>query len=346
MSDVIPTAAPTLPDGPGAFPGDLFTAELVDLGAQEDPRFAGVLTPRPEIGAARPGATATFLDNAEAYYERHQDFDDWMHPLRAALDRAGVRDAGTIVEYGCGFGNATLPLLQLFPQAKVVASDISPNLLAILHRLLVARGERERCVPVALDAHKPYLLDGVADLVMGSAILHHLAEPGLLVQAAMRVLKPGGWAVFFEPMEAGYAMLRLVIRDLCQDAAVREFQSPALTWLAEISVEWTLQIKRDGLPGWRDLDDKWLFPRSTLERFADEAGAELVVMPMGGRGSPEPFRSMLRYILKGWRGLDPDDAAMMPAWAWDIVRRYDQDYFSEDFRTDLLMEATVLFRKR
>ena len=102
----------------------------------------------------------------------------------------------------------------------------------------------------------------MADLVLGSAILHHLVEPGRCVEAAIRALKPGGSAVFFEPFEAGHAISRVIIAEICRAAAVKEFSSPALTWLAEISVEWNLQIQRDKLPGWQELDDKWLFPRS------------------------------------------------------------------------------------
>jgi SAM-dependent methyltransferase len=325
----------------------MFTTPLADLGAHEDPAFAGVLTPEPEVGAERPGASATFLDNAEAYYERHQGFDYWKAAFSIAFEHIGLKKADLIVEYGCGFGNSTLPLLELFPDSRIVAVDISPNLLAILKRLLDARGLAARCLPIALDAHKPYVRDGIADLVAGSAILHHLTEPGALVQAAMRVLKPGGVAVFFEPFEGGYALLRLLIRDICREAALREAVSPAFTWLAEMSAEWNLQIQRDQLPGWRDLDDKWLFPRSVLQQIADEAGAELIVKRLDSfQGRKDLFRANLGYQLRDWRGLDPDDPAVMPPWAWEIVDRFDNDYFSVGLKEDLLFEGCVIFRKR
>jgi ubiquinone/menaquinone biosynthesis C-methylase UbiE len=330
-----------------AFAADAFTSPLIDLGEHESPRFAGVFAPQPEVGARRPGASATFLENAEAYYERHQGFDYWKKVFEHALRSVGVTKADLIVEYGCGFGNGTLPLLELFHDARIVATDISPNLLAILKRLIDARGLSDRCVPVALDAHKPYVREGTADMVAGSAILHHLAEPGELVKAAMRVVKPGGVALFVEPFEAGHALLRLIIREICQEAARREFASPALTWLAEMAVEWNLQIQRDRLPGWRDLDDKWLFPHSVLRDFADRAGSELIVRPIGnGLETDEPFRSQLSYKIRHWRELDPDDPTIMPPWAWDIVRRWDREFFSDGLKEDFLFEACVIFRKR
>lgn len=329
------------------FAAELFTAPLVDLGEHEDPQFARVLTPAPEVGAEKSGASATFLENAEAYYEKHQGFIYWKSKLQEALELAGVASAETIVEYGCGFGNSTLPILELFPQARVVSLDISPNLLAILQRLLVARGLEDRCTPISLDVHKPYIKENVADLVVGSAILHHLVEPVRCVDAAMRVLKPGGSAIFFEPFEAGHSMLRLLIRDLCQAAAIKPFSSPALTWLAEISAEWMLQIKREKLPGWRDLDDKWLFPRVVLQNIADQVGAELRIKSLYNHQlAPNVFATQLRTLLKSWRGLDPDDPTMMPPWAWEIVALYDDELFSAGLKEDFLFEGIVIFRKR
>ncbi|WP_425328518.1 class I SAM-dependent methyltransferase [Rhodopseudomonas palustris] len=60
-----------------------------------------------------------------------------------------------MVEYGCGFGNATLPMLDIFPDAKILATDISPNLLKILEGLLSSRGLEDRCVAIAMDAIRP-----------------------------------------------------------------------------------------------------------------------------------------------------------------------------------------------
>jgi len=329
------------------FASELFTAPLVDLGQHEDPRFAGVLTPAPEVGAQRLGVTAEFLENAEEYYQRHQAFDYWKSVLRSVTTPLNIGQPKTIVEYGCGFGNSTLPLLDLFPSANLVAMDISPNLLAILQRLTAARAFDDRCVSVAADAHKPYVKSDAADLVVGTAILHHLVQPEKLIEAAIRVLKSGGYAIFFEPFEAGYAVLRLIIRDICREAAIREFASPALTWLAEMSTMWLLQIKRDKLPGWENLDDKWMFSRPYFEAVAERVGADLTIQrTVNSRTVPRPLLHMLRHIVKNWRGLDPDDEAVMPAWAWSIVDQYESEYFSDSMKEDLLFAGNVIFRKR
>jgi SAM-dependent methyltransferase len=305
-----------------------------------------VLCPEPEVGSARVGASATFLENAEDYYARHQGFEYWHAAFRNAFQHLGLSRADLIVEYGCGFGNATLPLLEMFPGSIVLATDISPNLLAILKRLIDARGLEDRCVPVALDAHKPYIKPGIADVVAGSAVLHHLADPGAFLKAAMRVLKPGGVAVFFEPFEVGHALLRLLIRELSREAAVREASSPALSWLAEMAVEFQLQTKRDLLPGWHDLDDKWLFTRSHLQRFADQADAELLIRAISPESFDKPFRNTVTNMIRDWRRLDPGDLTNMPPWAWNVIDYYDAEAFSSELKEDLLFEGCVIFRKR
>lgn len=221
------------------------------------------------------------------------------------------------------------------------------NLLAILNRLIANRGYADRCIAVAQDAQKPFLEPGIADLVVGSAILHHLVEPGKCVEAAMRVLKPGGLAIFFEPFEAGHALARVIIAEICQRAAVLEFMSPALTWLAEISAEWNLQIQRDKLPGWTNLDDKWLFPRSVLHKIADDVGAELITAPiLEAEFVERPFASNLRYFLKSWQGFDPNDETILPKWVWDIVDKYDSSFFSAGLLEDFQFQGSVVFKKR
>jgi hypothetical protein len=64
------------------------------------------------------------------------------------------------------------------------------------------------------DAGKPYIKDGCADLVFGAAILRHLVEPGKFIASALRVVRPGGSAFFFESFEGGLAILRLILHEV------------------------------------------------------------------------------------------------------------------------------------
>jgi SAM-dependent methyltransferase len=318
----------------------LFKFPLVDLGEFEAPQFSRVLAPTPEIGVRREGVDAQFLDNAEAYYAKYQGFDYWRRLIEIMAERIELRQPSVIVEFGCGFGNSTLPLLDLFPAAKVIATDISPNLLAILNRLLVARNLQDRCIAVAMDAQKSLIAPQSADLVIGSAILHHLADPGVFAKRAFEILRPAGVAVFFEPLEGGYSMLRLICQEIDREAGWRGEQAPTLAMARRVAASLEPQIFRDAMPGWKEVNDKWVFPRSVLDRLANSVGAELLIYPL--HDNVRPFRRMFTYMLETYGNHKTSD---LPQWAWDIFDRFDTMTFSPEMLSDLALEACIIFRK-
>jgi ubiquinone/menaquinone biosynthesis C-methylase UbiE len=318
-----------------------FSGPLTDLGEVEDINFKGVLTPQGEVGKKREGVNAAFLEDAEDYYLKHQGFEYWKMLFAAAFKKIGLEDAPLVIEYGCGFGNSTLPLLDLLPTSAIIASDISPNLLAIAKRLVDRRNFEDRCLLVAMDAQKPFIREGIADLVVGSAILHHLADPHLFVAAATRVLKPTGSAIFFEPFELGNALLRMLSLDIVAEAAKREETNAAIEWLPNLATALNLQIRRDRDLGWRDLDDKWVFPRSMLQDMADACGCDLITYPL--EAASGKFRSQFEYMLNNFAQIHP---CTLPSWAWAMIDRLDTDIFSPASMRDVIISGAVIFRKR
>jgi len=319
----------------------IFRTKILDLGKIANAKFAGVLTPEPELGSTKEGVDAVFLENAEDYYAKYQGFSYWKMLIEQATSKIAIRNPSLIVEYGCGFGNSTLPLLDLFPNAQIVATDISPNLLAILKRLLATRGETARCIAAAMDAQKPYLHDGIADLVVGSAILHHLADPGIFVRRAMEVLKPGGAAIFFEPFEAGNAILRLICLEIDDEATRRRIiGNRAIDWLRAIPDQLEPQIFREQLPGWRDRNDKWAFPKSVLERIAHNIGMDLTIYPI--HDNKGQFTRHFAYMMETYAGIPKSE---LPDWAWSVFDRFDTQVFSPEMLTDLPLEGCVIFSK-
>ena len=139
--------------------------------------------------------------------------------MQSELEALGIEPSGIAVDFGSGFGNTVIPLLENYRDLSIVATDISPDLLAILLREAGKRGIRDRCAAVSLDAQRDYFAEGFADIVFGGAVLHHLAEPEALLTTVMRVLKPGGHAIFFEPFENGHSVLRLAYEG---DSSARE----------------------------------------------------------------------------------------------------------------------------
>ena len=117
---------------------------------------------------------------------------------------------GIILDYGCFDGDESAKYIQ-FGALKVYGIDISD--VAIERARQKKLGDRAEFL--AGDAHNlPYENDKF-DLVFGRAILHHL-ELKIALQEVYRVLKPGGIAIFIEPL--GGNPLAKLIRALTPNA--------------------------------------------------------------------------------------------------------------------------------
>jgi len=101
-----------------------------------------------------------------------------------------------VLDYGAGIGQYSLFLAR--HGAKVVGIDISPTAI----ELATQRARKEGLDNVtfrAMDAEHLEFEDHSFDIVCGAGILHHLHLPAALAEV-LRVLKPGGKAIFREPM--------------------------------------------------------------------------------------------------------------------------------------------------
>ena len=118
--------------------------------------------------------------------------------ISRALCTAGrSRRSPTIPRHRLGLGQSVFPCLELMPSCRIVATDLSPNLLRIL---LDHVNGRNRCagqvVPVCMDATRDYYRAGSFDLRHWGRHPASPADPLAAIQAARERLSPAGTPSF------------------------------------------------------------------------------------------------------------------------------------------------------
>jgi SAM-dependent methyltransferase len=109
---------------------------------------------------------------------------------------------GDALEIGSGTGYFSLNLMQLGLIERLVATDISPGMLAKL--TATAEGLGLEIQTQACDAEALPFEDESFDLVFGHAVLHHLPHLDAALAEFRRVLRPGGRLVLCgEPSRYG-----------------------------------------------------------------------------------------------------------------------------------------------
>ncbi len=319
----------------------VFAEPLIELGT-ETPAFAGIYTPKSFHGATKVGVTSQFLENAEQYHKSYFDTSYWNFLLGNALDAAGSPGPPKrIIDIGSGSGNSVIPLADRFPHAEILATDISPQLLAILRDYLRKRTDGdERFGLVCVDAMAANYQAEVADLAVGAAILHHILEPERVLASCFRALAPGGWAIFFEPLEAGNALLKLTYRRIFCEASAAERATPGFRFIERMLEDYKRRERPSSDPMYRELDDKWMFTRTYFDRLRAKQGwSELITYALNV--SPTGLRDQATVHLRLGAGLTAD---ALPTWAWSIIDETDAGV-SDDLRRELAQESAVLLRK-
>ena len=131
---------------------------------------------------------------------------DTCYPLEYAFHLLGDVRGKDVLDLGCGSGENTLLLAHR--KAKVIALDISPDLIHVAKRRMSINAVFNDVEFLTASAHDLPLPNESVDVVFGIAILHHL-DMAIISAQVMRVLRPGGRAIFQEPMRDS-GMLRIV----------------------------------------------------------------------------------------------------------------------------------------
>lgn len=156
--------------------------------------------------AERHRVEASFHDHKYATggsFPRHYRINPTVPVFERMMDSLGELQDRRVLEYGCGTGWITTQLASR--GASVSAFDISPEAVAQTSAALQSAGLASRCSVAVMGGEQLQYPDGFFDLAVGFAILHHLELTSAL-RELHRVLKPGGRAVFAEPLKSNPAI--------------------------------------------------------------------------------------------------------------------------------------------
>ncbi|MFT3841429.1 MAG: class I SAM-dependent methyltransferase [Myxococcaceae bacterium] len=138
------------------------------------------------------------------------------------LKRYGFSGGISVLDAGCGTGEATFKLAELYPQAKLLGVDIIDASLARGRQKCAAFGERVRFENRSVFELK--LPDASFDLVVSRHVIHSIPHPEKVLAELKRVTKKGGR---LHVIAEDYGMIHFPDRSLSADrfwyTATREF---------------------------------------------------------------------------------------------------------------------------
>jgi len=130
-----------------------------------------------------------------------------IFPLEYAYALLGDIEGKRVLDLGCGSGENSFLLSKRGGQ--VVAVDISESLIALAKQRTVLNGGTDTPIEfLCASAHAIPVPDESFDVVFGAAILHHL-DLDQTSREVFRVLKPGGRAIFKEPVRDSKLIIAL-----------------------------------------------------------------------------------------------------------------------------------------
>jgi len=325
---------------------EIYRHPLTDLGKSGNTALDGIYSPTYSKEEIDRFMSDYYASDEGARRQREKfglDMVPYYHAnILEAVTRANydLNKPSIILELGCGFGSATIPILRLFPNARLIASELSIPMLSILNEIVLKQDVKKNYVLMQLNAEELDFIPNSLDMVIGAAILHHLFTPEKVIEQCYKVLKPGGIAIFFEPFEAGFAILSLIYKSILKENKFRlwnRLNTLQSNYLKTCINMWGQMKNLDKTnPFFVGIDDKWMFTRQYFGQLVDKYDfKKCAIYPINK--TEKPFSNLVKVHSLG-------NNVTLPDWVWSIVDEY-EDNFSIDLKEDLLTEGTVILIK-
>lgn len=124
--------------------------------------------------------------NAETYHRVSNPQFDWG---TVVLDRLSLSGNETVLDIGCGTGRLTDKLLERVPRGRVIAIDLSANMIHTAREYLRPRHHSRVQFAIADAAALP--LDAMCDAIFSTATFHWVLDHPQLFRSLARAMKPG-----------------------------------------------------------------------------------------------------------------------------------------------------------
>ncbi|CAN5393434.1 hypothetical protein BH10PSE3_BH10PSE3_10930 [soil metagenome] len=309
--------------------------EVIEVGGNK------VLSLKGHFDNKAPGVGDQFLTEYRTYDRNYFDLRASKQKLSGSIAQAKVDfSPKNALDVGSGSGNSVFALAELYPEVPIIASDLSPYMVSLVDERAVEFrcDNRVRSIVANASAMKPKACS--FDLVVGSSMLHHLVDPRPMLENMLEALCPGGLAIFYEPLQAGYFIVRQAMLQILRE---RHHHAPLPDKLVaglEIFILGINVVSEEARlnPILPHLDDKWLFTRKFFERAADALGCKMYTQ--ASDISSHAFRDKVKGLM---RGVSPE-GYVPPDWIEDILASYDE-HIGPDLREEFAMESSLVFAK-
>jgi ubiquinone/menaquinone biosynthesis C-methylase UbiE len=164
----------------------------------------------------------------------------------AAVNAVFVKDlltfapqvAGRVLDVGTGTARIPIELARRAPSVHVVAADAAPSMLELAAKNVAAAGLIARITPQLVNARTLPFTDGEFPTVVSNSIVHHIAEPGVVIAEMARVCAAGG-VIFVRDLArpADLATLSRLVETYAADANAHQRQLFADSLHAALTVE-------------------------------------------------------------------------------------------------------------
>jgi ubiquinone/menaquinone biosynthesis C-methylase UbiE len=133
-----------------------------------------------------------FAGSIAENYEKYLTSVFFTEPAKDIISRV-PKDTVSILELACGTGMVTRMLREKFPEAKITATDINPDMLKVAKEKLEGKSGIEWA---EVNAEEIPYGDNTFDCVICQYGIMFVPDKQKMVGEAFRVLKPGGTFLF------------------------------------------------------------------------------------------------------------------------------------------------------